>query len=104
MLHNLYFILHNYTIRISVFLLDGKPVEITVHIVQEERKKPFLGGYKHRLTGTEYHNATAQTVPKIRMPSPVECFHRDTQTYKMRNRLQQTTNTTSTQMVSLELY
>ncbi|XP_031550053.1 IQ and ubiquitin-like domain-containing protein [Actinia tenebrosa] len=77
---------------------NGKPVEIKVHIVQEDRKKPFIGGYKHRLTGTEYHNATAQTVPKIRVPSPVECFHRDTQTYKMRNRLQQTTNTTSTQM------
>ena len=72
---------------------------MVVHIVQENRKKPFLGGYKHRLTGVEFHNAAAQTLPKIRVPSTVEKFHRDTQTYKLRNRVQQTTNTTSTQMV-----
>lgn len=78
--------------------VGGEEVEVVVHIVQENRKKPFLGGYRHRLTGTEFHNASAQTVPKIRVPSSVEKFHRDTQTYKLRNRLQQTTNTTSTQM------
>lgn len=78
---------------------DGKEVETVVCIVQENKTKPFLGGYKHRLTGAEFHNAATQTIPKIRVPSPVEKFHRDTQTYKLRNRLQQTTNTTSTQMV-----
>ncbi|XP_068703334.1 IQ motif and ubiquitin-like domain-containing protein [Montipora foliosa] len=78
--------------------LEGKEVEVAVCIVQENQKKPFLGGYRHRLTGAEFHNASAQTIPKIRVPSPVEKFHRDTQTYKLRNRLQQTTNTTSTQM------
>ena len=86
---------------IFVFILfsDGREVEVVVHIVQENRKKPFLGGYKHRLTGVEFHNAAAQTIPKIHVPSSVEKFHRDTQTYKLRNRVQQTTNTTSTQMV-----
>ncbi|XP_073252451.1 IQ motif and ubiquitin-like domain-containing protein [Porites lutea] len=78
--------------------IDGREVEVVVHIEQENRKKPFLGGYKHRLTGVEFHNAAAQTIPKIRVPSSVEKFHRDTQTYKLRNRVQQTTNTTSTQM------
>lgn len=77
---------------------DGKEVETVVCIVQENKRKPFLGGYKHRLTGAEFHNAATQTIPKIRVPSPLEKFHRDTQTYKLRNRLQQTTNTTSTQM------
>ena len=87
------------------FFSGGKEVELVVHIVQENRKKPFLGGYRHRLTGTEFHNAAAQTLPKIRVPSSVEKFHRDTQTYKLRNRLQQTTNTTSTQMVTfLEIF
>ena len=82
-----------------ILFSDGREVEVVVHIVQENRKKPFLGGYKHRLTGVEFHNAAAQTIPKIRVPSSVEKFHRDTQTYKLRNRVQQTTNTTSTQMV-----
>ena len=84
-------------------MADGKPVEIVVHVVQEMKKKPFLGGYKHRLSGIEFHNAAAQTMPKVRVPSPIERFHRDTQTYKMRNRVQQTTNTTSTQMVSFQI-
>ena len=53
---------------------------MVVHIVQEKRKKPFLGGYKHRLTGVEFHNASTQTIPRIRVPSFVEKFHRDTQT------------------------
>ena len=91
--------------KIIFFLIlfsDGREVEVVVHIVQENRKKPFLGGYKHRLTGVEFHNAAAQTIPKIRVPSSVEKFHRDTQTYKLRNRVQQTTNTTSTQMVCHE--
>lgn len=80
------------------------PVEIKVEIIQESRNKAFLGGFKHRLTGVEYHNATVQTIPKIRVPSPVERFHRDTQTYKLRNRVQQTTNATSTQMVWVTIY
>ncbi|EDO49624.1 predicted protein, partial [Nematostella vectensis] len=84
--------------------IDGKPLEIKVQIVQECIKKPFIGGFKHRLTGIEFHNATAQTVPKIRVPSPVERFHRDTQTYKMKNMRQQTTNTTSTQMTKEGCY
>ena len=82
-----------------ILFSDGGDVKVFVHIVQENRKKPFLGGYKHRLTGVEFHNASTQTVPKIRVPSSVEKFHRDTQTYKLRTRVEQTTNTTSTQMV-----
>lgn len=80
-------------------VLDGAPVEIKIEIIQETRKKQFLGGFKHRLSGIEYHNAASQTMPKTRVPSPVERFHRDTQTYKQKNQVQQTTNTTSTQMV-----
>ena len=91
--------------KLSLFFIlfsDGGEVKVVVHIVQENRKKPFLGGYKHRLTGVEFHNASTQTIPKIRVPSSVEKFHRDTQTYKFRNRVEQTTNTTSTQMVDHE--
>jgi len=86
-----------------LLILDGKLVEIIIEIIQEKQKKVFLGGFKHRLTGVEYHNAAAQTMPKTRVPSPVERFHRDTQTYKLRNRVQQTTNVTSTQMVRLQI-
>lgn len=99
-------VLQYYTVSLNYgksVISDGKEVETVVCIVQENKRKPFLGGYKHRLTGAEFHNAATQTIPKIRVPSPVEKFHRDTQTYKLRNRLQQTTNTTSTQMVCIYL-
>jgi hypothetical protein len=26
--------------------------------------KPFLGGYRHKITGVEYHHASTQTVPR----------------------------------------
>lgn len=26
--------------------------------------KPFLGGYKHKITGVEYHHASTQTLPR----------------------------------------
>ena len=100
----IFFFLFLFSFPFFFFCSDGKVQEVVVHIIQETRKKPFLGGFRHRLTAIEFHNASVQTLPKIRLPSPVEKFNRDTQTYKMRNRLQQTTNTTSTQMVSRKGY
>ena len=47
---------------------------VTVHIIKEPRKKAFLGGFRHRLTGTEYHNASAQTVSKTRIPTDVRQY------------------------------
>ena len=38
--------------------------EILINIERAKLKKPFLGGYRHKLTGIEYHNASAQTLPK----------------------------------------
>ena len=45
--------------------------EIKVHVIQQKNKKPFLGGFRHRLTGVEYHNASIQTVSKKRSPPAV---------------------------------
>ena len=56
------------------------------------------------MSGIEYHNASAQTIPKVRVPSQIEKFHRDTQTVTKKNKVQQTTNTTSTQMVIFRVF
>lgn len=45
--------------------LGGKK-EILVHIEHTGVPKPFLGGYRNRRTGLEYHNAAVQTLPKKR--------------------------------------
>nr|XP_055203321.1 IQ and ubiquitin-like domain-containing protein isoform X2 [Gorilla gorilla gorilla] len=77
--------------------------QVPVEIVKSDFHKPFLGGFRHRITGVEYHNAGTQTVPK-RIPERLSIFCRDTQTVFQKKNLQQTTNTTSTQMTNIGVY
>ncbi|XP_006090566.1 IQ and ubiquitin-like domain-containing protein [Myotis lucifugus] len=76
---------------------------VAVEIIKCDFHKPFLGGFRHKLTGIEYHNAGTQTVPK-KIPAKDNTFCRDTQTVLQRKKLQQTTNTTSTQMTKIGVY
>ena len=46
----------------SVQLEGGKEVLVTMEM--HGSQKPFLGGYRHRQTGTEYHHAASQTVTR----------------------------------------
>ncbi|XP_019489483.1 PREDICTED: IQ and ubiquitin-like domain-containing protein [Hipposideros armiger] len=77
--------------------------QVAVEMIKSNFHKPFLGGFRHKITGIEYHNAGTQTVPKkILQKFNVLC--RDTQTVFQRKKLQQTTNTTSTQMTKIGVY
>ncbi|NWJ10938.1 IQUB protein, partial [Crypturellus undulatus] len=78
--------------------------DLAVKIERPTYRKPFLGGFKHRITGMEFHNAGSQTVPKKRPDKGIEVFCRETQTVFEKNKLQQTINTTSTQMTKIGLY
>ncbi|XP_041531312.1 IQ and ubiquitin-like domain-containing protein [Microtus oregoni] len=77
--------------------------EVAVEIVKSDFHKPFLGGFRHKITGVEYHNAGTQTVPK-KIPEKPSLFSRDTQTVFQRKKMQQTANTTSTQMNKIGVY
>nr|XP_012607287.1 IQ and ubiquitin-like domain-containing protein isoform X1 [Microcebus murinus]XP_012607289.1 IQ and ubiquitin-like domain-containing protein isoform X1 [Microcebus murinus]XP_012607290.1 IQ and ubiquitin-like domain-containing protein isoform X1 [Microcebus murinus]XP_012607291.1 IQ and ubiquitin-like domain-containing protein isoform X1 [Microcebus murinus] len=77
--------------------------EVSVEIIKSDFHKPFLGGFRHQITGIEYHNAGTQTVPK-KIPARTDVFCRDAQTVFQRKKLQQTTNTTSTQMTKIGVY
>ncbi|KFO28633.1 IQ and ubiquitin-like domain-containing protein [Fukomys damarensis] len=77
--------------------------EVSVEIVKSDFHKPFLGGFRHKITGIEYHNAGTQTVPK-KIPEKLNLFCRDTQTVYQRKKIQQTINTTSTQMTKIGVY
>ncbi|XP_066118294.1 IQ motif and ubiquitin-like domain-containing protein isoform X1 [Saccopteryx bilineata] len=77
--------------------------QVVVEMIKSDFHKPFLGGFRHKITGTEYHNAGTQTVPK-KCLKPDNLFSRDTQTVFQRKKLQQTTNTTSTQMTKIGVY
>lgn len=48
--------------------------EVLVKVERAGVKKPFLGGYRHRVTGVEYHHASAQTMPKRRPDNGVSQF------------------------------
>ncbi|KAH0616556.1 hypothetical protein JD844_027752 [Phrynosoma platyrhinos] len=78
--------------------------DIEVEIKRPTFEKPFLGGFRHKETGTEYHNAGSQTDPKKRPEKGYEEFCRSTQTVFERRKLQQTRNTTSTQMTKIGVY
>lgn len=78
--------------------------DVAVKIERPTFRKPFLGGFKNRVTGVEFHNAGSQTVPKKRPEKGTTLFCRETQTVFERNRYQQTTNPTSTQMTKRGLF
>ncbi|XP_044851475.1 IQ and ubiquitin-like domain-containing protein isoform X1 [Mauremys mutica] len=78
--------------------------DVAVEIERPTYRKPFLGGFKHRVTGVEFHNAGSQTVPKKRCDKGIKVFCRETQTIVEKNKRQQTRNTTSTQMTKIGLY
>lgn len=77
-----------------------KKLEVDIKWLDPSHHKPFLGGYRDKLTSAIFHNASAQT---RRCPKPIltsqetEVTSRDTQTYKMRHFGQTTLNQMSTQ-------
>ena len=75
-----------------------------MEIERTTRKKPYLGGYRHKKTSIEYHHASAQTMQKPRPPILIDRYCRDTQTVEQRHRVQQTTNETSTQMTKIGVF
>ncbi|XP_048793897.1 IQ and ubiquitin-like domain-containing protein isoform X1 [Lagopus muta] len=92
-------------ITVRVQMADSESFhDVAVKIERPTFRKPFLGGFKNRLTGVEFHNAGSQTVPKKRPEKGTTLFCRETQTVFERNRYQQTTNPTSTQMTKSGLY
>lgn len=53
--------------------------DVVVEIERATQKNPFLGGYRHKVTDTEYRHAGVQTVPTRRPDREVETFSRDAQ-------------------------
>uniref|UniRef100_A0A8C0F149 IQ motif and ubiquitin domain containing n=1 Tax=Bubo bubo TaxID=30461 RepID=A0A8C0F149_BUBBB len=78
--------------------------DVVVKIERPTYHKPFLGGFKNRITGVEFHNAGSQTIPKKQPDKGIQLFCRETQTAFEKNKTQQTKNTTSTQMAKIGLY
>jgi hypothetical protein len=78
--------------------------EINVEIERLNTKKPFLGGYKNKLTNKDYLNATAQTNRRFKPDNGVEKFSRDTQTVVSNHINIQTRQDMATQMTKPGVY
>ncbi|XP_067091331.1 IQ motif and ubiquitin-like domain-containing protein [Osmerus mordax] len=78
--------------------------DVVVEIERATRRTAFLGGYRHKAAGTEYHHAAVQTMARRKPDTGVETFSRDTQTMSMRSQVQQCSNSTSTQMTRIGCY
>ncbi|XP_032404250.1 IQ and ubiquitin-like domain-containing protein isoform X1 [Xiphophorus hellerii] len=83
---------------------EGVFKEVVVEIERSHQKKPFLGGYRHRLTGVEYHNAAVQTLPKKRPDRGVLVHSLGIQTAELKSKLLQCSVDMSTQMTGIGCY
>ena len=66
---------------VKVVNADNEEKIYNITVVRPDAK-PFLGGYRHKNTRVEYHNASTQTPRRIRNPGvsqrrphPLHCFH-----------------------------
>lgn len=75
-----------------------------MEVLQPTRSKPFLGGFRHKSSRVEFHNASSQTKPvPLHWPTRT-LFTRDTQTKQVSNQKIQTPQDTSTQMTKIGCY
>ncbi|KAF0711535.1 Aste57867_5229 [Aphanomyces stellatus] len=92
-------------ITVTVTSDQGEPVKtFTVHVLKFTGHKPYLGGFRHKITDQVFHHASAQTVvtkQKIRR-GPAR-FHRETQTHKSVTKSAQTVREHGTQMTRCDL-
>ncbi|XP_048405532.1 IQ and ubiquitin-like domain-containing protein isoform X2 [Stegostoma tigrinum] len=91
-------------ITVNIQKDDDTCFSVVVEIERRPYHKPFLGGFKHKLTGKEFHHAGTQTPIKKANCYCVERFCRETQTVSDKNQYQQTANDTSTQMTKIGCY
>ena len=95
---------------IDVNILDDQGNQIkTISVIiesSEDTKKPYLGGYRNKHTGTQFHHAMTQTKNKKQTTTTdtKPKFHRETQTYVMKTRSVQSKRECGTQMKRKDLY
>ncbi|XP_068423568.1 IQ motif and ubiquitin-like domain-containing protein isoform X2 [Clinocottus analis] len=88
-------------ITVRVQTGEGVFQEVVVEIERPLQQKAFLGGYRHQLTGVEYHHAAVQTRPKRRPSCGEVVFSHNTQTADRKSQVQQCPVDVSTQMAGI---
>ena len=65
---------------------------------EEKTKKPFLGGWRHKLNGTEFFNAVSQTGPPPKKVPSCCMLSREVQCVETKENFSQSTRHRATQM------
>lgn len=68
-------------ITIPIKLDENIHKNVVVEVYDKRIEKPFIGGYRHKKTGVEYHHAYTQTGLRATKISHELQNNRDTQTY-----------------------
>lgn len=79
-------------------ILEPGPFTVQIEWIKDEPKKPFLGGYRRKADMAIFHNASSQTMPKPPKFPLVPLNSRDTQTYAVQHKGQDTVKDASTAM------
>jgi len=92
--------------RIDVKVVtEAETYYFPVVIVKEAAKKMYLGGYRNKLSGRQYHHASSQTPTDHKKPTKdfSNVRSRETQTYEVRSLSVQPCRESGTQMERIDL-
>mmetsp|Transcript_106407 Transcript_106407/g.343279 ORF Transcript_106407/g.343279 Transcript_106407/m.343279 type:complete len:549 (-) Transcript_106407:120-1766(-) len=92
------------TLELKVTNQNGEEKMITVHVQRPTKDKVYLGGYRNKETGAQYHHAVTQTAPIKKKEIQTRRFHREVQTYEYRTRSTQCKRENGTQMEKVGLF
>jgi hypothetical protein len=81
----------------------GKMKKVNVYVERPVAQKPYLGGYRHKHTGIEFHHSFTQT-PRPPAAKKAVQYHREVQTYEYRTRSTQVAREQGTQCKKAGLY
>lgn len=73
-------------------------MNLSVEMEKQGTFKPYLGGWRHKVTGVEYLNAASQTGPLRKQPSSRDTCSRMVQCVKTKDGVTQTLCHRATQM------
>jgi len=82
----------------------GMEKVVNVHVQRPVMEKPYLGGFKNKQTGSQFHHAVTQTAPTQQKEKGAIRFHREAQTYEYRTRSTQCKRDNGTQMPKAGLF
>eukprot|EP00744_Colponema_vietnamica_P002489 GILI01003894.1.p1 GENE.GILI01003894.1~~GILI01003894.1.p1 ORF type:complete len:576 (+),score=101.25 GILI01003894.1:80-1807(+) len=89
-------------IDVELHYTNGEVRVIKVEVERPAKPKSYLGGYRNKHSGIEYHHAYTQTMKKAEQ-KPLR-NHRETQTFFQNTRSQQTKREQGTQMLKTGVF